>query len=770
MQYLHPDWDKTARRKAWRNRLEAAIILAVVAAGLYLLVRGLRSGPIAPPADASPAPTPTDSNHIQVPSPEPAARAFLDAWQNKNYDAMYALLSGASRTALPAEEFRAFYEEVRVQATVRSLEYRLLSVDVTPTDATVAFEVTLHTILVGDITESARLPLKAESDGWKVAWDGQSVLPQLENGNRLAMHREAPARGNILDRNGLSLAAEMEMVAIGVVPGEITDEETVLARLSTALDLPRELIRRMYADAAPDQYVPIGDAAMADIVGYFEALGQLGGVYLNTSTARYYYGGGVGEHVVGYTSKISSALLADYQALGYNGNETVGATGIERSAETDLAGRAGGTLYVTAADGTPLSILAKADPLPARDVTLTLDRDLQAQIERTVLGPYNGAAVVLNRNTGEVLAMVSSKRFDSNLFTPGSFNGQYALGEILNDSSSPLLNRATKGLYPLGSVFKIITMAAGLQSGLFTPNTVYDDATGIFNGPGGFVGTDWTIEKDMKPHGRITLEQCLVQSCNPCFWNVGLTLYNKDPDLVPNMAKAFGLGSPTGIPGLDENAGLVPDEIWKLATEGTAWMPGDALNQAIGQGMLQVTPLQVADFVAAVGNGGTLYRPQVIRSIAPPGGDPIFSLAPVVRGKLPVSAANLEAIQRAMRGVVNDPKGTARARFYGIADVVKTAGKTGTAQSGSADPHSWFVAYTTNQVKDKPDIAVAVIAEYAGEGSTYAARMARRVIEIYFLGHPIVLYPWEATFGLRGTATPEVTGEPSPTDTPLSSG
>jgi penicillin-binding protein 2 len=766
MQYQHPDWNHTARRIAWRSRIETALLLVLGAVGIFLIARSIL-GAVRPPAgQGSPAPTPTEAGLIRAGSPEPAARAFLDAWRSADYDSMYALLAKASRESIPADAFRAYYDDVRVQATVRSLEYRLLSVDITPTDATVGFEVTLHTILVGDITRQPRLLMKNESGGWKVAWDGAAVLPELENGNRLAMHRETVARGNILDRNGLPLASELEMVDIGVIPGEITDEETVLARLGAALDLPRETIRRMYADAAPEQYVPIGDSSMADLAGSFDALTQLGGVYLHTSLDRYYFGGGVGEHVVGYTSKISKELLAQYQALGYSGGETVGATGIEFSAETDLAGRPGGTLYLTAADGSALQVLAKAEAGAARDVTLTLDRDLQAQIERTVLGTFNGAAVVLNRNTGEVLALASSKRFDSNLFTPGSFNGQYAVADVLNDPAGPLTNRATRGSYPLGSVFKIVTMAAGLESGLFTPNTVYDDSTGIFEGPGGFIGTDWTIEKDMKPHGKITLEQCLVQSCNPCFWNVGLTLYNRDPDLVPNMAKAFGLGSATGIPGLDETAGLVPDETWKLATDGTAWMPGDALNQAIGQGALQVTPLQVADFVAAVGNGGTLYRPQVIRSIAPPGGDPVFGFAPAVRGTLPVSPAHLDAIQRAMRGVVNDPKGTAYARFTGIASVVKIAGKTGTAQSGSADPHSWFVAYTNNLVKDKPDIAVAVIAEYAGEGSTYAARMTRRIIEIYFLGRPILLYPWESEYGVRGTDTPETPADSAPTDTP----
>jgi cell division protein FtsI/penicillin-binding protein 2 len=760
MQYQHPDWFDRQKRNAWKKYAGWAVVLLLVIAGAILLPGLWKGARIALPGSSSPTPRETEAAYPTPVSPEPAARAYLDGWQSKNYSNMYSLLSSESRDAMSEKDFTDFYEGVERVTTLRSLEYSLSSVDMTPTNATVQFEVRLHTILVGDIAEQTRMLLVKEDGQWRVIWDGQTVLPELENGNRLVMHREYPARGDILDRNGLALAADAEVTEIGVVPEEITDEDAVLARLSSVLRMPRETIRRKYADAPPTEYVPIGEANAADIAGGPDSLDNLGGVQVRTSTRRYYYGGGVGSHVVGYTSRISAALLEEYRSLGYDGSESVGATGLERSAEPELAGREGGTLWVTSSDGTHLQDLAGSDPQPGMSLHTTLDRDLQAQIERTVMGPYNGAVVVLSRNTGEVLAMASSKTFDSNLFTPGSFNGSYLVGDVLNDPDGPLTNRATNGQYPLGSVFKIVTMAAGLESGLFTANTVYDDATGTYTGADGILRTDWTVEKEMKPHGELTLEQCLVQSCNPCFWNVGETLWRQDPARVPNMAKAFGLGSVTGIPGLDELPGRVP------GPDDGDWTVTDALNQAVGQGDLLVTPLQVADFIAAVGNGGTLYRPQVILSIGPPDGDPVFSFAPVVRGQLPVNAANLEVIQRAMRGVIYDPKGTARPRFTGISDVYKIAGKTGTAESGIPDePHAWFAAYTFNEGA-KADIAVAVIAEYAGEGSTYAARMVRRVMEIYFFGRPATLYPWESEYGVRATDTPTETMEPTPTFTP----
>ena len=733
------------------------IVIAVV------LVRQLFPGSSGGILEATFTPATIGIGITQAPTPESAARSFLDGWQSQDYTKMYSLLSSLSRDAMTEAQFSEFYKEVHLQATVRSLDYSILTVEMTPTDATVGFEVTLHTVLVGDITRQTRMLLKNQQGGWKVAWDDKTVLPELENGNRLVIYRDRPARGNIYDRNGLALAAEAEAVEIGIVPGEITNEDQVVAYVSIALHMPREMVRQMFDYDHPDWYYPIGDVNKADIEDTYGSLRGTAGVRLTTNMMRYYFGGGVASHVVGYTQQPSEETKAYYQSIGYAGDERVGVSGLEQWGEQYLAGRQGGQLWVTTPTGSNLAMLAESKPQAAMGVYTTLDRELQQQMEQTLMGPFIGAAVVLNRNTGEVLAMMSSPGYDSNLFDPMSYNGTYnnsaLVQEIINDQRKPLINRATQGLYPLGSVFKIITMAAGLESGLFMPDTVYNDADGYFRELEGFTGTDWVIEKDMKPHGKITLEQCLERSCNPCFWHVGLTLYYQDAWLVPNMATGFGLGSATGITGVGEEAGFVPNPGWKHDTQGADWTGGDALNQAIGQGSLQVTPLQVADFVAAVGNGGTLYRPQILLSIRPPIGDTAFTFKPEVRGRLPVSPQNLEALQRAMTAVVNNVKGTARARFYGM-EIYKIAGKTGTAQTTEYDlPHSWFVAFTSNENPNKPDIAVAVIVERIGEGSTYAAPIVRRILEIYFKGRPAAFYPWESEYGMRGTNTPEETEE-----------
>jgi penicillin-binding protein 2 len=703
----------------------------------------------------------------EVPSPEAAARAFLTAWQAWDYDRMYALLSSLSRDAQTSDEFAAYYKKVRTAATLRSVDFELTGVTVSPTDAEVTYKITLRTILVGDITRDTRMLMKYQDGGWKVAWDEAAILPELKGGNSLIMYRAPTARGNIYDRNGLALASMAdEVVSIGIVSGEIEEEGNVLAVLSNIMGKPRDLLKDKIDYDHPDWYIPIGNISKDDAGTFYGMLMNTPGLRVNPAeNTRYYYGGGVASNVVGYISQITAETEERYLELGYAGDELVGQVGIEAWGEEYLAGKPGATLLVVAPTGSTVATLAESDAVPGMSIYTTLDRKLQEKMEDTLMPPpYTGAAVVLRRDTGEVLAMMSSPTYDSNLFNPDNASNQYLQTMIFDNPNNPLLNRATLGQYPLGSVFKVITMASGLESGDFTPQSLYK-CNGYFLELGGFTGTDWTIERNMRPHGTVSLVQGLMRSCNPYFWHVGLDLYYKDWRIVPNMARNFGLGSLTGIGVIDEAPGFVPDVDWKVS-KGEQWTESDALQQAIGQGELQVTPLQVADFGAAVGNGGTLYQPQLILKIQPPIGDPVFNFQPKVRGKLSVSPDNLAAIQQAMRGVVNDPLGTARHRFYEISSVIKIAGKTGTAQTNFANPDSWFVSYTSNNNPDKPDIATAVLVEYAGEGSTYAAPMTRRIIEIYFYGSPKALYAWEATYGMRGTNTPEFTEEPTATLSP----
>ncbi|MGA2110938.1 MAG: penicillin-binding transpeptidase domain-containing protein [Anaerolineales bacterium] len=706
--------------------------------------------------------------HTEVaPDPEPVARAFLQAWKQGNYTTMYGLLTQLSRDAMSKDDFTKRYQDVTDTVALSGLGYQILSSVKNPDTAEVTYQVTLDSAIVGNIARQTTMMLKYENGAWRVAWDDSDILPELKGGNQLVMDLQSPARANIYDRNGKALAYEAQAVSLGVIPGQITDEKTLLGDLSEVLGMNPEVIRSEYANAGSNWYVPLGDVSMDEIKSMYNYLSGLGGLVIRTSQTRYYYGGGVASDVVGYVNDIPKEDLQAYLAKGYSQGAKVGIMGLEKWAEPYLAGQQGGTLYVVSPSGQVLDTLAHSDPKPSDDVYTTLDRDLQTQIERTGMGSFSGAVVVLNRDTGEVLAMVSSPSFDSNLFDPTNYNSQFALSSLLSDPRNPLLNRATQGTYPLGSVFKVITMSAALQSGAFTVNSTYHD-TGYFTELPGITLDGWTVSWGDPPLGTVNLIQGIIESSDPFFWHIGLTLFNRDPWLVSNMARGFGLGKPTGIGAVAEAAGLIPDPAWKLQTMKEAWTAGDAVNSAIGQGYTLVTPLQVANFMAAVGNGGTLLRPQIIESIRPPIGNPVFTFSPQVNGKLPISADTLAALQEGLRGVVSDPKGTAQFDF--LAWQNELAGKTGTAETpaGNGNPDAWFAGYTYLNRPDKPDIAMAVIAENGGEGSLVAGPIFRRVLEIYFDGKPETRYPWESEIGLTATPsnTPTITSTPTPTKTP----
>ncbi len=448
--------------------------------------------------------------------------------------------------------------------------------------------------------------------------------------------------------------------------------------------------------------------------------------------------------------RVDSEQLGDYRDKGYRGDEWVGVAGLEAWGEALLAGQPGVTLRIVTPDGRTHRTLAERELVVSRPIYTTLLRDFQLKVQE-ILGERIGAIVVLDADSGAVLAMASGPGFDPNVFIrPGAAAERNAL---LFDSRRPLLNRATQGAYPLGSVFKIVTMAAALEAGGFTPDSLYT-CSGTWSelGPGA-IKKDWLAGG----HGTLTLVQGLERSCDPYFYHVGLALANVSFDILPEYARAFGLGQLTGIEGVAEVGGLVPDPAWKLETHGEVWTSGDSVNLAIGQGFFTVTPLQVARYVAAVANGGTLYRPHVIVRIgaAPDGSAPETASEPEVIGKLPVSAEHLDAIRQGMEGATQRAGGTATHRFYNMA--IPVAGKTGTAQAPgeTALPHSWFTGYAPSDCQALPEgceaqIAVVVLVENAGEGSSVAAPLFRQVVEAYF-GLPQTPLPPEA---LPPTPTP----------------
>jgi penicillin-binding protein 2 len=703
-------------------------------------------------------------------------QTYLEAFKVEDYAAMYELLTQVSRDSISLEDFEARHHEALNTMSAGDLDYEILSALVnSPYLAQVSFRIVYRTALVGDISYDMLARFSLEDGSWKLQWEDGLILPELAGGNQLAMDYQIPARGDIYDSNGKAVVNQAKAVALGIIPGQITpdSEGTLVTELARQCGLLREDIEDSYISAGADWYIPVCEASV-DEAERILALNP-GGLVVTPYEARFYHQK-LASQAVGYTQFISPENLDEYRRLGYRGDERVGAAGIEKWAEEYLAGKHGGSLYVVdPGSGQIVTRIAESAPQPASSIYLTIDSNMQFYAQQALTG-FQGAVVVLERDSGRVLAMASSPGYDANLFEPNNFNNSL-LDVLLNDPTQPLVNRATQGQYPLGSVFKVVTFSAGLESGLFLPETTWDcqyEWTEMTDQ----IRYDWTWEKcqeavragefcstsTTQPSGLLTLPEGLMRSCNPWFWHIAFDLYNFDRGSdIANMARAFGLGAPTGIEQVAEASGQINDP------------PGlvEAVNQAIGQGDVLVTPLQVAVMIAAIGNGGTLYRPQLIERIQPIEGSPTVVFKPEARGTLPLRTENLDVLQEALISVVDNPRGTANFRLRGMD--FPAAGKTGTVESGSATgkPHAFFAGYTycsdlVDQYpvcEDKPDIAVAVVVENVGDGSEYGGPIFRRMIQVHYFGSPQGLLPWEATIGVPRTPTP-IGGIPTKTPKP----
>jgi len=325
--------------------------------------------------------------------------------------------------------------------------------------------------------------------------------------------------------------------------------------------------------------------------------------------------------------------------------------------------------------------------------------------------------------------MVSHPSFDPNWFITGFSDKDWAY--VNDDVKRPLLNRATQAGYPTGSIFKVITMAAGMADLGYTGDTEFD-CPQQWSIPGSDqIWRDWTVEEGVGAQGVLTLHWALVNSCDTIFYQIGNALDEKDDSLLPDMAKAFGLGQATGIPYLAEISGIVPDPNWKMQNVGDYWARGDAVNLSIGQGFLQATPLQMANVYASIANNGQLLQPYIVEYTQ--NGDHALTRVgkkKVIR-KLPVDKDVLSEIQSALRDQTSNPNGAGSYRVFGSFDW-PIAGKTGTAENelnADAKPHSWFAAF--GPYGERATITSTVMVESSGEGVTFAAPRTLQIFQAY---------------------------------------
>ena len=717
---------------------------------VYLTACSSGNVSIFPTSTALPPPPVTIQS---APDPTLTIKAYLDALKTDGYNTMYGLVSKVTQSTLSLDEFTKRNRDALNEMSSGSFDYAISSSLVNPYSSEVAYSITYHTALIGDLQRDIVAKLSLEGDQWKINWDDSLILPELAGGNILKMDYTSPPRGNIYDHNGNAIAAQSKVYAFYVIPGNVTqdsrDNLLVQAHLlcGTDMDALSAEIDSRVAGGASLYPIPLCEASEKEAERMLATYPS--GLEWQEYDSRYYFKQGTGSNFVGYTQQVPKEQLDEYRRKGYAGDEYVGVAGIEKWAEDYLAGQRGGILHVVnPTTGAIVTKVGERPAQPAESVGLTIDQNLQYYAEQALRG-FRGAAVVIEVNTGRVLAMATAPGFDPNLFDPNNPNSAAQLAELNQSVDQPYLNRAAQGQYPLGSVFKIITMSAGMESGLFTPDSTYDcqyEWTELTD----TVRHDWTWQhcqdrlaagkecntSDSQPSGVLNLGEGLMRSCNPFFWHIGYTLYNNNrPNDIANMARAFGLGQPTGIEQIPEEGGTINDPTSVI----------DEVNQAIGQGSVQVTPLQVARFIAALGNGGTLYRPQLVEHVDNVDGASTEIFKPTAQGTLPIQPFRMDYIREAMINVVKNSKGTASFRLRGLA--IPVAGKTGTAESGSLYPHGWFAGYTmAGESTGLPDIAVAVVLENQGEGSDWAAPIFKAIVEAYYYGSPRSI-PWFGPLG-----------------------
>ncbi|WKZ57416.1 MAG: penicillin-binding protein 2 [Bdellovibrionota bacterium] len=558
---------------------------------------------------------------------------------------------------------------------------------------------------------------------------------QKSEHNRLRPVFIPPSRGLMLDRNGKPLVKNRPAYSVELVPEDAPDPALTLHRLSRLIDEePGKLDERLRDTRKRRKFEPrllLRDVSRDVVAKVSSRKFDLPGVMINVTPTRYYLYGSLGAHTLGYIREITKEQLELPQFRGYKPGDVVGQFGLEARWEEFLQGVRGSQLVIVNASGARIGEYSYEPERPGHDVTLTLDLPTQQAADAALEGK-RGAIVALQPKTGEVLALVSSPKFDPNMFS-GDVPAD-VWKELRSGSGKILNNRAVQGVYPPGSVFKIFSALAAIDQKVISPQERITCRGGL-----PFGGRVFGCHK-REGHGPVNLYDAIVQSCDVYFYVVGQRL---GVDRIHDYAVRFGLGKQTGIKLVDEASGLMPSTAWKKKyyrdPANQKWHPGETLSVVIGQGAVTVTPLQIASSIAAVVNGGKVMRPQLVKKISSAdGGFLDDDFPPEEIAHAAVDESVLKLITDAMVGVVNDPKGTGKRVRMERFPSITVGGKTGTAQVvalGAAkhehlEDHAWFVGYAP---AENPEIVAVALVENGGGGGANAAPLVKQVFEAYFL-------------------------------------
>jgi len=522
--------------------------------------------------------------------------------------------------------------------------------------------------------------------------------------NSIRLLNISAPRGNIYDRSGKLIAGNTLSFGVFIVPQEADDIDSEMENLSGILGVSKSLLERNYKRNKTASFAPcelIRGVSKKAAISIEESRFEMPGVLVKEIPFRNYYYKEVFSHVVGYTGEIGPLELELLKPYGYNIKDMIGKDGIERFCDRILRGKNGGMQVQVDNRGREVRVMSYRKPRSGKNVYLTFDAGLQKLVYNLFDG-RKGAAIFMDPNNGEIFSLVSSPSYDPN----------ESLAKAVRSEESPLLNRAIMGVYPPGSVFKLITAMAALETKSIRPDTGFV-CLGKLN-----IGRDEFSCWNKDGHGYVDLEKAIAWSCNVYFYHAGLLT---GAEKITEYANMFGLGRKTGIELFGESSGFVSSKEWKRQEKKQTWYPGDTANFSIGQGDLMVTPLQIAAVVASIANGGFLVRPHVLK----PAGN--VALTNLDTEELKVAKENIESIRRGMRKVIEDPDGTGNRAASGI---VSVSAKTGTVQVGPGiRPHGWFVGFAPSV---NPKICFAVFLENGGSGGDAAADIAKPAVEYWF--------------------------------------
>ncbi len=560
----------------------------------------------------------------------------------------------------------------------------------------------------------------------------------LSDSNRVRIKALPPARGLIFDRHGVVMANNLPAYRLEIVREQVEDLDSTLLQLRQYVEYTDHDLKRFNQSSIrrrPFESVPLrlnlNDEEVARLA---VNLHRFEGVEINARLTRNYPQGSHAVHALGYVSRIDARDLSEVDEVDYAGSTHIGKLGLEKFYEHELHGSVGVQRVEVNAGGRTLRVLNESPPVQGNNLHLTIDSRLQ-KVAEEAFADQTGAVVAIDPNNGEILALVSMPIFDPNLFVNGISFNQYS--ELRDSPDRPLFNRALSGQYPPGSTSKPFYGLAGLELSVAKKDQE-TFCVGYYKLP-----NEKRRYRDWKKqgHGHMNLTDAITQSCDVYFYDLA---YRLGIDRMSSFLDKFGFGVKTGVDSTSERNGLLPSREWKRRAEGLPWFPGETLITGIGQGALLVTPLQLANSFAAFSIRGTRYQPHLVKSVEKVPGYNRIEIGSHVVGRYEVQRQkNWEHIHKAMINVVHGLRGTA----YRISQGIKyqAAGKTGTAQVFEVAQdeeydeenvlkelrdHALFVSYAP---ADDPQIAIAVIVENGGHGSSVAAPIARRIMDAYLL-------------------------------------